>query len=82
VRCEKEEKDKKQIATIKFSANGLPNLTWLYFFGGTNTFYRIFRKRQKDELLVYESETIASTNPSWALFRMSERRLASNDQNK
>lgn len=48
VRCEKEEKDKKQIATLKFSGKGLPNLTWWYFFGGTNAFYRIFRKRQKD----------------------------------
>lgn len=53
VRCEKEEKSHKQMATIKFSAMDLPNLTWWFFFGGTNAFFRLFRKRQNDELLVY-----------------------------
>lgn len=55
VRCEKEEKNRKTIANLKFSANDLPNLKWLWLFGGTNAFFRIFRKRNKDELLVYES---------------------------
>lgn len=32
--------------------------------------------------MVYESEVISSTNPSWREFRISERRLASNDDNK
>jgi len=82
VRCEKEEKSKKQVATLKLSAIGLPNITWWYFFGGTSAFFRIFRKREKDELLVYESERVASTNPSWLQFKMSEKRLASNDPNK
>jgi hypothetical protein len=68
--------------TLKLSAAGLPNITWWYFFGGTSAFFRIFRKRHQDELLVYESEVIASTNPKWREFRMSERRLASNDRDK
>ena len=57
-------------------------MKWWWFFGGTNAFYRIFRKRHKDELLVYESESIASLDPSWVQLRMSERRLASNDRDK
>ena len=35
--------------------NGKKRVVWWWFFGGTNAFYRIFRKRNKDELLVYES---------------------------
>jgi hypothetical protein len=79
LRCEKEEAFQKKILTLKFGAKGLPNLTWWYFFGGTNAFFRIFRKRQADELMVYESEVVPSTNPTWREFRISERRLASND---
>jgi hypothetical protein len=82
VRCEKEEKTRKQIASMKFRAEGLPNLKWWWFFGGTTAFFRIFRKRHADELLVYESETLASTDPSWAELKMSERRLTSNDPKK
>jgi hypothetical protein len=68
--------------TLKLGAAGLPNMTWMYFFGGTNSFFRIFRKRHQDELLVYESEVVASTNPKWREFRISERRLVSNDKEK
>ena len=52
VRCEKEEETQKQIATMKFGARDLPNLTWWYFFGGTTAFYRIFRKRQNQMLAI------------------------------
>lgn len=55
VRCEKEETAQKKIVTLKLGAQGLPSLTWMWFFGGTNAFFRIFRPRQNDELLVYES---------------------------
>ena len=79
VRCEKEEKERKQIASLAFSASGLPNMKWWWFFGGTNAFYRIFRKRHQDELLIYESEPLATTDPRWPFFKMSERRLTSND---
>lgn len=82
LRCEKEEVSQKKVLTLKFGARDLPNLTWWFFFGGTNAFFRIFRRRKGDELMVYESETVASTNPSWREFKISERRLASNDSNK
>lgn len=65
VRVEKEEKNQKNVVTMKLGASGLPDMKWWWFFGGTNSFYRIFRKRNQDELLVYESENIASLNPSW-----------------
>jgi len=55
VRCEKEEKTKKKVVTLKLSANNLPNLTWWYFFGGTSPFFRVIRRRKGDELMVYES---------------------------
>lgn len=48
VRFEKEEKNKKNISTVKFGASGLPDMKWWWFFGGTNSFYRIFRKRHAD----------------------------------
>ena len=57
-------------------------MTWWWFFGGTNPFFRIFRRREKDELLIYESEVLTnSTNPSWKPFRMSESKLCKNDDN-
>jgi hypothetical protein len=53
LRSEKEEREKKKMLTLQLAAQGLPNITWWYFFGGTNAFFRIFRKRQGDELMVY-----------------------------
>ena len=53
VRCEKEDTDHQKIVTMKLGAQDLPNLTWLWFFGGTNAFYRVFRRRKGDELMVY-----------------------------
>ena len=48
LRCEKEEVNQKKVLTLKFGAKDLPNLTWWFFFGGTNAFFRIFRKRKGD----------------------------------
>ena len=53
LRSEKEEAFQKKVLSLKFGASGLPNMTWWYFFGGTDAFFRIFRKRQGDELMVY-----------------------------
>lgn len=55
LRCEKIEKGKRRNFCAQLAAEGLPNFTWLLFFGGTFPFFRIFRKRKNDELLLYES---------------------------
>ena len=41
--------------TFRLSARNLPDYKWWFFFGGTVAFYRIFRKRLNDELMIYES---------------------------
>jgi len=56
----------KKFLTFKIKAKNLPNLKTWWFFGGTCSFFRIVRKRNNDELLVYESETInQSTQPEF-----------------
>ena len=70
IRCEKVETGTKKIFTGKISVFNLPNLSWLWLFGGTYPFFRIFRKRRQDELLIYESEVMQKheLNPSWKQF--------------
>ena len=66
IRCEKIEKGKRKTFMAKITAQNLPNFKWWWFFGGTNAFFRVFRKRKSDELLLYESEVVQnSVNPSW-----------------
>jgi hypothetical protein len=43
---------------MKLGATNLPNLKYWWFFGGTNAFFRMYRKRKNDELLIYESEVL------------------------
>ena len=58
----------------------LPSHGFCCFGGETNTFFRIYRVRQKDELLIYESETVFDNEtPRFKKVTLSERRLCKND---
>ncbi len=56
MRFEKVEKFTDKTVTIKMSANNLPGGGFLCFLSSSNPFFRIYRKREKDELMIYESE--------------------------
>ena len=55
VRCEKVHTKEKKMISLKLKASDLPSIKTWWFFGGTRPFFRVFRKRQGDELLIYES---------------------------
>ena len=82
ISCDKVQKNNNKQIDLQFRAIDLPNTTFLFCFGGTCPFYRVFRKREKDDLLVYESENYQNiTSPAFKPFKLSEKRLCRNDEN-
>lgn len=81
MRCEKVANSTNNILEFNLEASDLPSsYSFLCFGSNCDTFYRIFRKRKQDELLIYESETIfGSSSPRFKKCKISERRLCKNN---
>lgn len=81
VKCEKVAKTTNNILEFNLAASNLPSSSSFCCFGSsTNTFFRIYRIREKDQLLIYESETIFDNpHPRFKKITLSERRLCKNN---
>lgn len=69
---------------MNISASNLPSsFSFLCFGSNSNPFFRIYRVRDRDELLIYESETAYDNlNPTFNRVQLSERRLCKNDPDR
>ena len=65
---------------MNISAKNLPESSFLCFFTSINPFFRIFRKKDNEDLLVYESETIKNNpDPRFKPVTLHERKLCKNN---
>ena len=81
VRFEKVMKMSNQIISMDISGRNLPESSFFCFWSKIDPFFRIFRRRENEDLLVYESEVIRNTtDPRFKTVTLSERKLCRNNE--